>query len=192
MTSMLTQFETACFTGHRPKSLSYLFDESDERYISLKQELKETIIKAINSGITHFILGMAEGIDLMAFELVEELKYRYPKITTECAIPFWGQESRFSEQNKVKYIRYLKVADKVTTLSQNYFNGCFQQRNKYMVDNSSLLIAVYNGNKSGGTASTIKLAKAKNLDVWLVKCWKYAIINSKINYTKGSLYVFWL
>ena len=49
MTSMLTKFETACFTGHRPKSLSYLFDESDERYISLKQELKETIIKAIKT-----------------------------------------------------------------------------------------------------------------------------------------------
>ena len=39
-------------------------------------------------GVTHFISGMAQGVDLYAAEIVLELKEQYPQITLECAIPY--------------------------------------------------------------------------------------------------------
>ena len=43
-----------------------------------------------------------------------------------------------------------------------------QKRNKYMVDNSDLIIAVFNGN-SGGTKQTNDYAKSKNIEIIIIK-----------------------
>lgn len=47
-----------------------------------------------------------------------------------------------------------KNADYVLVLSKYYYPGCYQQRNKFMVDHSSLAIAVWNGTASG-TGNTV-------------------------------------
>ena len=170
MTKPNSTISTACFTGHRPKSVPWLDDFFDERYLSIKSTLKQKILDSINDGISHFISGMAEGIDLLCAELVLELKWEYPFISLECAIPFSGQHTRFSNTNQQRYQDILKKADKVSVLSNRYYNGCLFSRNLYMVENSSLLIAVFNGIKEGGTFQTISLAKKKNLEVWVVNC----------------------
>ena len=141
----------------------------------LVRELKrlnysQKIIDAIDTGVTHFISGMAEGVNLLAAELVLDLKWDYPFISLECAIPFIGQQQRYYQNNYERYQRIIKRADKVTILSNQYFKGCLFERNKYMIDNSSILIAVFNGVKTGGTFQTIALAKKKNLEIWLVNC----------------------
>ena len=44
------------FTGHRPQSLPFGFNESDERCIALKQTLRAEIIRLIEQeGVTHFM-----------------------------------------------------------------------------------------------------------------------------------------
>ena len=42
------------------------------------------------------------------------------------------------------------------------------ERNDFMINNSSLIIALYDG-KHGGTDYTIKKAKDKGLKIWLIK-----------------------
>ena len=80
--------KTCAFTGHRPQSLPFGFDESDDRCDALKEELREQIINLIeNEGVTHYISGMALGVDLMAAEIVLDMKKNYPDITLESAIP---------------------------------------------------------------------------------------------------------
>ena len=82
--------ETCAFTGHRPKGLGY--PESDERCAALKEKLRSLIIRMIEEkGVTHFISGMAQGVDMYAAEIVLELKEKYPQITLECAIPYEGR-----------------------------------------------------------------------------------------------------
>ena len=55
------------FTGHRPQSLPFGFNEADERCIALKKVLRNEIINLIeNKGVTHFITGMAIGVDMYA------------------------------------------------------------------------------------------------------------------------------
>ena len=78
------------FTGHRPKGLGY--PESAGRCAALKEKLRSLIIRMIEEeGVTHFISGMAQGVDMYAAEIVLELKKQYPQITLECAIPYERQ-----------------------------------------------------------------------------------------------------
>ncbi len=86
----------------------------------------------------------------------------------ECAIPCLNQTYRWSEKNKNEYESILKQADIVTYVSKTYyFNGCMAKRNKYIVDKSSRLIAVFSG-AEGGTKQTIEMAKEKNLDIVII------------------------
>ena len=63
------------FTGHRPQSLPFGFNEADERCITLKQKLRDEIIRQIEeNGVTHFITGMAIGVDMFELDNPELLK----------------------------------------------------------------------------------------------------------------------
>ena len=63
------------FTGHRPQNLPFRFDETDERCLRLKVELRKLIVQMIEQkNVTHFISGMALGIDTYAAEMVLDLK----------------------------------------------------------------------------------------------------------------------
>lgn len=66
------------FTGHRPQSLPFGFNETDDRCVALKEMLRRSIIKLIEEeGVAHFITGMALGVDMYAAEIVLSLKATY-------------------------------------------------------------------------------------------------------------------
>ena len=49
------QGKTCAFTGHRPQSLPFGFDESDKRCTSLKSVMRDQIVALIeNEGVTQF------------------------------------------------------------------------------------------------------------------------------------------
>ena len=50
---------------------------------------------------------------------------------------------------------------------EQYYNGCFMERNRYMVEQSGRLIAVVNGTK-GGTAATLRYAEKQGLEIDLI------------------------
>ena len=164
-----TKDTVCCFTGHRPKSLPWGYSNTGIRYLIFKRKLKKSIIKAIEDGYTLFISGMALGCDILAAELILELKKIYPNIKLECAIPCIDQCTKWSEESIMQYQNICNEADFVTKVSDTfYYNGCMAKRNKYMVNKSSRIIACYNGG-SGGTKQTIKMAKDAGLDVVIVK-----------------------
>jgi uncharacterized phage-like protein YoqJ len=160
---------TCCFTGHRPNKLPFGYDEQDERCINLISQLKteiETLI--VNKNVTHFITGMALGIDLICAEIVIGLKEKYPFITLESAIPYEEQAANWTDNQRDRYYRIAELCDKETLLQHHYDKWCFQNRNRYMVDSSEFIIAVWNGEKSG-TANTVKYAKSKNKKIIIIK-----------------------
>ena len=154
-----------CFTGHRPQSLPFRFNENDERCIDLKRRLKDTIIEMITqNGVTHFISGMAIGVDMYAAEIVLELKETYPNISLEAAIPCENQSAKWAEQLRNRYNDILEKCDIHTVLQHSYTADCMHKRNKYMVDNSDWIIAVWNG-KPSGTGKTVKYATMHGIEV---------------------------
>ena len=59
----------ACaFTGHRPKSFPWKYDERDPVCVLLKEVLAEQIKTLIDRGVTDFLSGMAQGTDLWCSE----------------------------------------------------------------------------------------------------------------------------
>ena len=139
-----------CFTGHRPEKLSLSENE-------VKHLLEKAIDNVIADGYVTFITGMAKGTDIWAAEIVLEKKKHNTALHLICAIPHPGFENKWSEYEKERYMHILQGADYTTTVSDHYFRACYQRRNEFMVDHSNLVIAVWNGEKSG-TKNTIDYA----------------------------------
>ncbi len=162
------EYKKCCFTGHRPSSLPWKYNEYGEIFDNFKKVLTNKIEEAILNGYNYFISGMALGTDLLAAKIVLNLKKKYKHIILECAIPCTNQTDRWTDDSKHIYNKILKKSDKVTYVSNlSYFNGCMERRNKYMVENSELVIACFNG-KIGGTAQTIRLAKMQGKKVIII------------------------
>ena len=161
--------KTACFTGHRPQTLTYLWDEQSKESVKLKDDIKRAIVELIEKyGVVHFISGMAIGVDMISAEIVLELKENHPEITLECAIPCETQANKWTEKYRNRYFSIIEMSDKETLLQTHYTNDCMMKRNKYMVDKSDYVIAVWNGDASG-TGNTVKYAKDKNKTIIQIK-----------------------
>ena len=150
--------KAACsFTGHRAAKLPWGFNEEDPRCIQLKQQIYDAIDAIYDSGVRHFICGMANGCDMHFAEAVLLLKKVKKDITLEAAIPFSGQADHWREPEKSRWQRIYNGSDYITVVSKSYTKDCMNKRNRYMVDNCDVLLAAYNGTK-GGTQNTILYA----------------------------------
>lgn len=146
-----------CFTGHRPEKLSISEKEA-------KALLCRGIQSAINKGYRTFITGMAKGADIWAGELVLEFKNIYPDIQLVCALPYPTFYRGRSRQEQELYKKILSDAALVHISYPSYSPLSYQSRNMWMVDNSSLVIALFTG-ESGGTRNTIKYAETQNCEI---------------------------
>ena len=150
-----------CFTGHRPEKL-----RRSEREIRAK--LENEIQKAIQDGYVTFITGMARGVDIWAAEIVLQLKREGYPIHLICACPFPGFEESWSVEWQSRYRTVLERADLVRCISPRYDRTCFQMRNEWMVNHSSRVIAVFNGQPSG-TKNTINYAISMRVPVFRIR-----------------------
>ena len=147
----------ACaFTGHR--ALDEYFSARN-----LRKEIKNAVIK----GVEIFYCGMAMGFDLLAGEEVVKLKKKEDKIQLIACIPCYQQEKNFSEVDKKRYSKLLKKADEIVFVSENYFKGCMQKRDRYMADKADMLIT-YCKKKKGGTAYTVSYFQKKYKDKQII------------------------
>lgn len=146
-----------CFTGHRPQKL--LRKEKE-----IKQDLEEAIQKAVQDGYTTFITGMAYGVDIWAGEIVCRLRKTNPELRLIAAVPFPGFEERWTKKWKNAYASLLNKADLVRYICLDYSPQAYQKRNEWMVDHSSRVIAVFNGEQSG-TKNTIDYAAKTEVEI---------------------------
>lgn len=156
--------KSCCFSGHRPAKLPWKYDEHDARCIEFKDRLFAVITAVYDSGVSHFICGMALGCDIYCAETVIRLKKMHSDVTLEAAIPYAGQADNWNEYNRRRYEHILSFCDKTTVIQESYSPACMMLRNRYMVDNSSVLVACYDG-KAGGTWNTIRYAMKKDIEV---------------------------
>lgn len=148
-------------TGHRPSKLggygpSLVQDAVRE---GIRRELK-----ARDDQTLEVISGMALGFDQWLFE--EALALDIP---VTAAVPFIGQESTWPAESKQHYHALLQKAWRIAVVSAGgYSPAKMHIRNHWMVDNSNLLLAAWDGSP-GGTAECLKYAWAKGCLV--VKVW---------------------
>lgn len=158
-----------CFTGHRPEHIPWLRNEDNDHTIKLKRVLSETIDIAIDDGYTDFYCGMARGIDTFAAEIVLEKAKVNKSIRLHAALPCPQQSMGWTENEKKRFEYILSHATTRTVISPMYTNTCMLARNRFMVDNSQRVIAVWNGFFKGGTAYTVRYAKKENKEIYLIR-----------------------
>lgn len=156
------------FSGHRPEKLPWGDNERDERCVALKAAIREMVQKAYDDGYRHFICGMARGCDTYFCEEVLHLRDRVQNITVEAAIPCLSQSSGWTPEQRSRYQDLLALCNYRTVVQEKYDAGCMHRRNRYMVERSSALVAVYDG-MGGGTLYTISYAMDCGLDVILLE-----------------------
>ncbi len=166
--------KTCMFTGHRPQSLPFRFNENDPRCVELKSHLQKLILLKIKEGITHFLSGMALGVDSYAAEIVLELQKEYPEITLDAIIPCANQSCKWNEKQILRYHEILKKCNRKIVLQEDYTADCMEKRNRYMVENSDCVIAVWNGSNSG-TGKTVRYAINNKRPVIILDLINYSV-----------------
>ena len=158
---------SCCFTGHRPEKLPWGINENSNNCIKVKEMIYQNIEYLIQAfGVKHFISGMARGIDMMAAEIVLQLKKHYP-ITLESAIPCEEQAINWPESDRERFYQIAAQADRETILQHHFTRNCYLKRNRYMVDHSGIILAVWDGTRSG-TSYTINYARKKGRDIYVI------------------------
>lgn len=150
---------SCAFTGHRPQSFPWKYNETVQDCLLLKEILLKQIEKLIERGVMEFYTGLAQGVDTWAAQIVLQLRERNPGLRLHCVLPCRDQAENWEAVAKELHQHIQDQADTVVTLSEKYYDGCMLVRNRYLVDPASVLLAVYNGSWRGGTAMTVRYAK---------------------------------
>lgn len=165
--TMIKKEHTCCFSGHRPEKLCGSGDLNSSELRRLLSVLRLEIEESVKEGYTTFLTGMARGIDMWSARFVLELKVKNPNIKLICVIPFKEQNKSLKGAEKFDYNYITELADEVVYLSEDYTKTCMRDRNFFMVDNSSKLIAVVSNYRSG-TGQTIRYAQKQLLKTKII------------------------
>ena len=132
---------TCAFTGHRPKSFPWKYNETAPDCVLLKEVLSEQIKVLADRGVTDWLSGMAQGVDLWCAQIILGLRKENPALKLHAILPCVGQE---------------------------YSRDSMLERNRYLVDHSSILLAVYNGTWLSGTGATVRYARQLGRSIYIL------------------------
>ena len=159
---------TCAFTGHRPKSFPWGYDENAPGCLLLKELLTTQISALAERGVTDWLSGMAQGVDLWCAQIVLDLRKKNPALKLHAILPCEGQESKWTASAQALYRSILEQADEVVYVSREYGANCMLERNRYMVDRASILLAVYNGAYRSGTGMTVRYAQKLGREIIII------------------------
>jgi uncharacterized phage-like protein YoqJ len=146
----MTSREIVAATGHRPDKLGG-FDADPEPLVRL---VASYLLKlSPDEAITGMALGFDQAFGWACYRI---------GIPFIAAVPCDGQESRWQPKQRQAYRVLLKLARRVEVVSLGPFSAWkMHRRNEWMVDQSTRICALYNGDQSGGTFGCIEYAEKR-------------------------------
>ena len=122
-------------------------------------------IKKLAEGVPDYLeVPVETGLLDKATAIINGLGYDKEAI---CALPHPNFEEHWSPEWQQRYRKILMAADYVKEICPVFSMSSYQVRNEWMVNHSSLLIAVYNG-RAGGTRNTIEYANKCHVEVHML------------------------
>jgi uncharacterized phage-like protein YoqJ len=139
-------------TGHRPEKIP------DVKWV------EDTLTEVLTTvAPKKLVQGMAAGVDLLSAQVA--LRMNIPLMSVR---PWAGHTPRF--QDVKLYQKAVVEAVEVVDVhpSTSYLGPwMYQDRNKYMVDHATVVVAVWDGTK-GGTRNCVVYARQKGVPVILI------------------------
>lgn len=128
--------KTCCVTGHRD------LPQKEINYV--KTALRREIDSAVADGFTRFMSGFADGVDQYFAKIVLEKKKTNPVLELIAVIPY--QKRLDSLMAKGRTYEMLEACADVVVMQEKYHPSVYSHRNRYMVEHSDRVIAVYAAN----------------------------------------------
>ena len=150
--------KACCVTGHR----SIPSGQTE----AVRQGLEQAVCQAITDGYNAFISGFADGVDLIFAEIISQTMQENPRITLIAAIPYRKRLETLQKREHTKAL--LEQCAEIYVAAEEYLPSVYVKRNRYMVERSDRVIAVYDGRDNGGTVGTIRLAHQMKKELWEV------------------------
>lgn len=153
-------------TGHRPEKLGGYNPTTDDRLLALASwHLEQHPCHAV-------ISGMAAGWDQALAEAA--IQHQIPLIA---AVPFKGQEERWSVAARHRYLGLLSQAAHIEIIDgdvrdETEARRAFDKRNRWMVDRCTHLVTLWDGS-NGGTANCIRYATRGERPPKFYDLWSY-------------------
>lgn len=165
---MTTNQNSCAFTGHRPKSFPWKNNEAAHECVLLKEALAAQIKVLADRGVTEFLSGMALGADVWMALSVLDLREENPATKLHCILPCKEQADKWAASSRELYYSILDQADSIIYVSRAYHKNCMLDRNRFMVDHASILLAVYNGTQRSGTGATVRYARKQGREIIMI------------------------
>ena len=127
--------KTCCVTGHR--------DLPQNEINKVKAALEHEIDAAVTDGFTCFMSGFADGVDQYFAELVLERKQTNPALELIAVIPYCKRLDSLNKKTRTREL--LEACADVVVIQEKYLPSVYSHRNRYMVEHSDRVIAVYDG-----------------------------------------------
>lgn len=131
-------------TGHRPEKLPTNTKVLVEQVTNVLTKLNPTMVH----------IGMAAGADLMVGLICKNQQIPYTAVR-----PWAGHVARVEDREL--YAEVMSGAHTVVNTNNSFSYpgvGSYEVRNRYMVDHSDLVLAVWDGGKKGGTWRAVSYA----------------------------------
>lgn len=160
-------------TGHRPTKLAG-YDLRNNFYTRLRKRLIRIIERSLDKyPIVECHSGMALGADTVWAQAIIDCRHRFgeERVRFVADIPDYTQSSRWNADSKRLWKAILDRADEIRTYNKNdgkSYAYVLNQRNIGMIDACDILIAVYNGDKTGGTANGFNYGKEKGKYITII------------------------
>lgn len=147
-------------TGHRPDKLGGWGDRESSYTRPIQVAKKHLILE----GVKGVMSGGAAGWDLCLARAARELQ-----LPLYMAVPFKGQESKWSRFWREEYYAAMDYAHLTHYVADTFSMKAFLDRNKFMVDyikgKGGKILALWNGDTSGGTAHCVRYAQRQQVPI---------------------------
>lgn len=146
---------TLAVTGHRPPKLGGFGPATKARLTGFAYHC----LQAYDPDLVY--TGMALGWDQAVAVACHQLD-----IPFVACVPFAGQEAMWQMADQKEYRRLLTKAEKIHIVSKGgYHSKKMMDRNRWMVDNTEELLALWDGEPNGGTWQCVQYAERQNKPV---------------------------
>lgn len=149
-----------CGTGHRPQDLPCGFAHKDSWKLDKLAAIKRFLMA---NEVSRVISGMALGYDQWLAYASLSLN-----INLSAYIPFQGQEIRWNEKYQKQYASLLARCNTIQYVCEgSYAPWKMQRRNEVMIQDSDLVLALWNpAKKTGGTFNAVSYALKINKPIF--------------------------
>lgn len=164
--------KTCAIIGHRPTRFKFKYKENNTGCKRLKKRLHDQFIFLYEHGVRRFLIGGSLGVDIWSGEILLKLKEQpeYDGIELVLILPHPGHDARWDQRSKARLAFLLAHSIENTTIGTQGNAEDYFRRNRYMVEHSDYLLAVYDNDRtiSSGTGKTVQYAEKLGKPVILI------------------------